>query len=358
MESSNDALSRPSCAPDLGGFEVALTGIAGYEAEVLRLRNANRSEAKSMEYVLWRYRQQEGVPEARIAWLVDASGSAVGMAACVFRPFCIDGAVSDVGVLGDISLDEGLRGRGLGQRLLFALTRELERAGPSGRAFVIPTQAARRSLDALGWRRAGSLIPYVCPIDPARHLGAFGRSRILAAAITLPARSALSLLVGVQRSRDVTLHDAGFDAQFEELWRDLPKSGLVMSDRSCSTLCWRYASHPSRQFHLARLDRAGSLRGYVVFEEQESEQAVSIQDLVVADVADLRGLLAGFMKHCLAREWVSSIRISLNERHPYSGHLFRLGFMRRAASGEFQVFEPRGNGFPGHWWLMPGDKDI
>lgn len=358
MEASNNALSRAPRAPGPDGFEIALTGITGYEAEVLRLRNANRSDAKSIEYVLWRYCRLEGVPEARIAWLFDASGSAVGMAACVFRPFSIDGTVSGIGVLGDISLEERLRGRGLGKRLLSALTHDLEQAGAAGRAVVIPTQAARRSLDALGWRHAGGLIPYVCPINPVTYLGGSALSRILAAALARTVRSALSLLIGIQRARDVTFHDPGFDAQFDDFWRSLPKNGLVMSDRSGATLLWRYANHPSRRFRVAKLDRAGGLRGYLVFEEQESAATVSIQDVVVLDSGDLAGLLAGFVNHCLAKEWAGSIRISLNEGHPYAGHLFRLGFMRRAASGEFQVFEPRGSRFPGRWWLMPGDKDI
>src|ERR1041385_5662786 len=104
-----------------GDLSLVLTGYAGHEEQVLRVRNANRSTEQTRGYMDWRYRQLPNMPPPCVAWLVSASGEAVGMAAAIFRAFWVNGVASHLAVVGDISLDERLRGKGFGQQLLAGL---------------------------------------------------------------------------------------------------------------------------------------------------------------------------------------------------------------------------------------------
>lgn len=344
-----------------GGYKLMLTSYTGHEDQILRLRNANRGTVQSREYLDWRYHSLPGLPAPRIAWLLSGSGEAVGMAAAIFRSFWIDGVVSNVAVVGDISLDQRLRGQGLGQTLLAGLTRELEQGAAGGRALVIPNDAARRSLDGLGWRRAGQLVPHVCPVDPAMSLTRRGRNAALAAALGAPLRGALSLAARIHARKGVAIRlTDNFDESFDHLWARLPKSGLILSDRASATLTWRYHDHPTRRFKVARFMRDAELRGYVVFEIAQPESEWSIQDIVVAEPRDLACMLALLILHSLDGGGVSAIRLSLSDDHPYSRRLWRLGFVPRAPQGAFQVLEatPPGTRFKGSWCLTQGDKDI
>lgn len=344
-----------------GGLKVVLTGYEGHEDEVLHVRNANRETAQSRQYLDWRYRPLPGLPAPRIAWMRSDSGEAVGMAAAIFRPFCIDGVPSNVAVVGDISLDQRLRGQGLGQALLAGLTRELGQGTSGSPALVIPNEAARRSLDGLGWRRAGQLNPHVCPVDPALSLTRRGRNATLAAALGTPIRGALALSAKLRARKGfaIRLTDE-FDESFDDLWARLPKGGLILSGRASATLTWRYHEHPTRRFTVARFVCGVKLRGYVVFETAQPESEWSIQDIVVADRSDLPCMLALLIDHCFDTGGVSTIRLALSDGHPYARWLWRLGFVPRATQGTFQVLEPSrpGGRFEGRWCLTQGDKDI
>lgn len=344
-----------------GGFSVELGGYCGHEDEILRLRNANRSVVQTRDFLDWRYRTLPELPPPRIAWLRDPSGRAVGMAAAIYRRFWIDGVACPVGVLGDISLDERLRGQGLGQQLLAGLSRELQHAEGGGRGFVIPTEAARRSLAALGWRDAGQLIPYVCLVDPAAHLARRVGSAGLADLLALPFRGVLSLAARLQRRRDWSIELADdFDERFDALWSSFPKTGLILGDRSRAALRWRYHDHPNRRFRVARFLHAGEMRGYVVFETTQDGSDLSVQDMLVVGQRDLPCVLAVFLSWCLAQHWLGTVRVALSQGHPYAAGLWRLGFVAREPQARFQVLEAAVQAAPpaGAWSLTAGDKDI
>lgn len=355
------AARRSADARFAGDFRLDVTGYGGHEEEILHVRNANRGVAQRRDYLDWRYRTLPGLPQPRVAWLRDADGQALGMAAAIYRRFWIDGAACAVGVLGDISLDARLRGQGLGQRLLAGLSRELGQGARGLCGFVIPTEAARRSLAALGWRDAGRLIPHVCPVDPAVRLGRRPGSAHFAALLAVPFRAALSLAARLQRRGDCSLElGEDFDARFDALWAAVPKAGRILSDRSRAALCWRYGDHPSRRFRIARFLRAGELKGYVVFETADDGSDLSIQDAVIAEPAALPDMLALFVAWCLGQPRLGTVRMSLSEGHPHAAGLWRLGFVPRKAQGRFQVLESSPARSPGRnvWCLTAGDKDI
>lgn len=343
-----------------GDYRVEFTGYCGHEDEVLRLRNANRAVVQTRAYLDWRYRTHPGLPQPRIAWLRDSSGLALGMAAAIYRCFWIDGIACAVAVLGDISLDERLRGQGMGRRLLAGLSGELASGVGGGRGFVIPTEAARRSLDALGWRDAGQLISYVCLVDPAEQLGRRLGNASFARLLASPVRAVLALSARLQRRRDCRIELVDdFGESFDDCWTNLQKSGLIVGDRSGATLRWRYRDHPSRRFRVASFLRGRELRGYVVFETTHEGSDLSIQDMLAVERGELPGMLAHFISWCLGQRGLGAVRVSLSRGHPYAAGLWRLGFIPREAQARFQVLEPSAQAsFVGTWWLNAGDKDI
>src|SRR5438445_1861291 len=92
-----------------GSYRLAVTGYAGFEGEIQRLRNANRPLARTATYLNWRYAGSAGAPDPKIFWISDGTERFLGMAALIFRPFWVNGELQHVAVLGDISLDAGLR---------------------------------------------------------------------------------------------------------------------------------------------------------------------------------------------------------------------------------------------------------
>src|SRR5690242_4981945 len=75
---------------DATGFHCEVTCFHGFEDEILRLRNANRERAETLEYLFWRYQFTADAPEPRIFWLLSPDRERVGMAAVIFRPYRVN----------------------------------------------------------------------------------------------------------------------------------------------------------------------------------------------------------------------------------------------------------------------------
>ena len=156
--------------PESTAVQFSVTGYAGFEEEILSLRNANRAVPKTRQYLDWRYTQLPGTPAPRVFWIRSRDRSAVGMASLIFRRYWVNGEPRDVAVLGDISLEESLRRKGLGRQLIEFVGRYLDQFSPHHSAFVVPTRAAQRCLSAAGWTTAGRLVPHVFLLDPTDAL--------------------------------------------------------------------------------------------------------------------------------------------------------------------------------------------
>jgi hypothetical protein len=82
----------------------AVSGFAGMEQEILRLRNTNRENSETAAYLKWRYQSAAGAPAPCVYWLLTGEGERIGMAAAIFRPYLVEGQLTQVAVIGDISL--------------------------------------------------------------------------------------------------------------------------------------------------------------------------------------------------------------------------------------------------------------
>ena len=53
---------KTSKVSELSEFSCAVTGFAGMESEILRLRNTNRESSETLAYLTWRYRASANAP--------------------------------------------------------------------------------------------------------------------------------------------------------------------------------------------------------------------------------------------------------------------------------------------------------
>ena len=344
-----------------GDYQFAVTGYAGFAGEILRLRNANRSAAQTAAYLDWRYAVSPGAPEPKIVWVRDDAGHSRGMAALIFRPFWLNGELQYIAVLGDISLDSELRGKGLGRCLLKFMTDYLDQSHPERLAMVIPNEAAERSLTHVGWMVGGRLVPYVFVLNPEAKLPSILKGSHLGVGVARAASKAMAsvhrwhLRAGYSLSVVDTLDDS-----FDVFWKRYPKTRLLLSDRGIETLSWRYVDHPQNKFGFAKLEHDGRFMGYLVYERSGATPMCSVYDFILLEHSDLPCLLALFVKHCADQGSIDTIRLLLVGEHPYRRQLWKLGFIAREDAGVFQLYGPKAQARlrESKWFLTYGDKDI
>jgi GNAT superfamily N-acetyltransferase len=340
------------------GFSCTVTGYQGFERDILRLRNANRDHAETLEYLDWRYQSSPDAPHPRVFWLASPDGERIGMGSAVFRPYWIGGARVQIAVLGDISLDTKWRGRGFGLRLIRFMTAWLDEHFPKQPALVIPTEPARRVLLKAGWLTVGSLVPHVYVLDGTHYANTLVHNDWLASRIAMPLRSVARSVARLHVPRDGTLHltDA-LDAPLLDFARSLPAARGAVRDLGPESLSWRYTQHPHTRFRFGAFSRAGKLRGLLIYEDASLEQCRLIYDVVAATAADVRAMLALFILRGLDTPGLASLRITINERHPWASCLRMLGFISRHPDTVFQVHSTDGVAESLPWSVTQGDKD-
>jgi GNAT superfamily N-acetyltransferase len=343
------------------GYRVVTTGYAGLEREVLRIRNANRSQQRSPQYLDWRYQTEAGAPEPRIFWIRDHNDRAVGMASWIFRSFWLDGKPEYVALLGDISLDSHLRGKGLGKFLLKCMTEELDIRDPSRLALVIPNDVAQGVLASLGWTTKERFISHVYLFNPENRLRQLLRSAWLAKGIAWPAARLMAGIARGYRKHGYSL-DANreLDRSFDTLWERVDKKNVVLGARSVRALAWRYINHPQMEFQLSKLNCRGELAGYIVYTTSEKSRECYVYDLLVYEQHDLLCMLALFVEHIAKQGNIDCLRIALNAHHPYGSRLLKLGFVPRKQAEVFQLYGATAlrRSRPLKWFVTQGDKDI
>jgi GNAT superfamily N-acetyltransferase len=345
----------------IGDYRFTVTGYAGLQGEVLRLRNANRPVAQTAAYLDWRYSGPTGAPDPKLFWINDATGRSVGMAALIFRPFWIDGEPQHVAVLGDISLDAALRGKGLGRSLLKFMTEHLDGDHADCLTLVIPNEAARRALTSVGWTTAGSLIPYVFALNPGEKLLGLLKSPAIAKVAAWPISALLKRMIRRHRKAGYALSILDEpNGSFDAFWKRYPKASAILSDRATKTLRWRYQSHPERGFKFAKLVHEDQFAGYLVYKVSQPMRVCTIYDCILLENGDLGCMLALFVAHCADLGGIDTIRLMLNGGHPYGERLWKLGFIARQDSGTFQLYGPKAQARlrESKWFLTYGDKDI
>jgi len=153
------------------------------------------------------------------------------MAGLVFRPYWINDKIYYFGVLGDISLDNEFRGKGIAKDFFLFINLYL-REKVCDLGLVIPNVPAQKSLSSSGWRIVEKFIPHVFIVNPyimvlkiikiKNILKLFGNMYELFLILKLSSRRTYNIKL------EMCEH---FDESFNDLWKKVDKKGLIISNR-------------------------------------------------------------------------------------------------------------------------------
>ena len=340
-------------------FTVTVSTYQGHEEDVLQFRNRNRPVPRTRTYMDWRYLGQQSPFSPLVFWVRNCNDTPMGMASIIFRPFWVGGRAQHFAVLGDISVDREFRGRGI-SRILYSSINSYLIEQTSSIALVIANLPARRGLASSHWTTGGSFLRYLFFLNPAVKFDRLPRGSVISKLMEKVSRKVVRsvLLLFAPDSHMRLEFFTEFDSSIEALWQQLPKKELILSDRSASTLKWRYEKHPVTGYRFARLIDCRNVAGYLVFSVQSGEAIIF--DILVAASKYVKPLLALFLLQMGEETGIDSVRLTVNEHHPYSSSLAKLGFVGRRDNDVFQIFTGNtsiaDSGLT--WLVVSGDKDV
>ena len=336
----------------------SVTPYRGHEEEILRIRNNNRSEPQTRDYIEWRYAGEKSPYFPIIYWVHLSDGTRVGMASINFRPYWADNKLLYFAVLGDISLDVKMRGKGIGKRLLQYATTHIKNK-PYDCSLVIPNDAIKRSLDSLGWITPEPFAWYIWFINPASKIYELLKIKIIANVLS----AAYAVIIRIKLSpfkidRYQIEAVEAFDESFDALWKSYKKTGIILRDRSRASLQWRYERHPCRKYSTTRILHEGNFIGYVIYELADDRKCF-IVDMLMIENKFIKPAMKIFLQYVARNKVADIVRFKLNMNHPYARKLKEMGFIRKMEGDVFKTFVPDKTTFPVSckWFLTRGDKD-
>lgn len=337
-------------AADTVSFRAA--SYADCRAPLLRLRNANRSVSRDGRYTDWRYTDRPNQAEPIVVW-AETGTEGVGMLSVIPHHYSIRAKAVVVGVVGDISVSQSHRGKGIAQDML----RYLHRL-PEFRRFdlcvVLPNEGAARALRKCGWLPVARIHRYVKMLDIGDKL-----SRRMPDIVAKSVSHLVCTLLGLGEragNRYTTRVLDTPDEAFDQLWTRVDRADNALSYRDARYVRWRFTRHPDGQFQLFCLFEGNVLRAYLAFRNDGKE--CRIEDLL-SEQGVAKYLLSRFAAYVRAQAKCRTISIKTNSPVLFDTSLWKLGFIKRP---DFQLVMA----FPSdwaklsdaNWYFTAADKDI
>ncbi|MDP1879595.1 MAG: GNAT family N-acetyltransferase [Parachlamydiaceae bacterium] len=335
----------------------SVTSYLGFEQEVLKVLNRNRSNVHTRQYLDWRYLGENSPHPPIIFWLHMLNGQRVGMASLISRPYWMGDEAARIWVLGDISLDKGLRGKGLGRKLFQFMNSFLEKEFCKG-VFVIPNVAAQKTLTQTGWSQPYPFAWFILAIDPVATYFPHLICNPVLVQFSKVWRQLIMKWFSLHCSNQFQLEKIdSFDTSFDDFWHVLEKDGLIIRDRSLVSLRWRFEQHPHHTYQIEAVKVHNKMVGYIVYEINKKGMC-RITDILALSVRFVRPMIALFLKKILKQKEIRTLRIKLNNNHLYCNQLKKLGFIKRIEKDVFQVYDPHNIGLlKSKWFITVADKD-
>ncbi len=164
-----------------------------------------------------------------------------------------------------------------------------------------------------------------------------------------------------RRTGDVHIYDeTHFDRRFSELFAENFASAKVCGFRDARYLQWRYAENPLEKSMTLVAERAGRLRGWLVFAIRDD--VAFIQDLFPPKDANiLRDLLSAILHEARARR-LRSVSFTALLGNPVLPVLREFGFQERPETGRMFFHAPINDRSPlldsSAWYVTVGDRDV
>jgi GNAT superfamily N-acetyltransferase len=249
---------------------VSLVSFNEVKEEIISILNRNRSSEINESYCSWRHDQTFG--EEPITVLAETNGTWVGLLSLFVRPIIIGGKAFWVADIGEISVDEEYRGKGI-------FTKLLEKALEEGRKrnidfyFCMPTEKARKALLKAGWSEIGRLSYFVKPINLKPKIKNLVRVRIFSEVLgfwTNIFLKLISLESFVRFGNYSFVERSEPNEEIDCLWQEVSKEVQISRIRNKKYLFWRFFLKPTGEQNFFELRKRGQLRGYAVIEFSSS----------------------------------------------------------------------------------------
>lgn len=332
----------------------------GNEEKVLEIRNRNRNNNVTQEYLNWRYLGHQSNKPPIVFFVKSKAQSIVGMASIIYRVYSIYGQKFEVPVLGDISLDEDLRGTGVAKKLFNEINKYLGQDNAPF-AFVLPNIAARKSLVKADWKTEQNLVRYVFFLNPKGALRNVKNKicKTLAGFTSELVSRLIKIFLYLNQCNNIEMRSIqSFSKAFDKLWVNIPKKKWITKERISEYLRWRYLEHPHDAFQVFEFYGKNEFIGYIVAKYAKKEKTFSIYELFAKDEKYLKSVIRKFLYQCTCMDKIDSVRITLNQKNPYSKILQKAFFIQRPTDNVFQIKYLKQDFDEPDWLITTGDKDV
>jgi hypothetical protein len=280
------------------------------------------------------------------------------MASLVFRHFWINGRLRTIAVLGDISVDAEFRGMGIAKKILELVNLYIKN-NTHGGAFVIPTSSIKRILSGMGWSIEEPQIGLVFMIDPKKTIIQAIGTGFIAGLCGLLFQPLVSFWIALSNTKGYVMkNNEEFNESFDSLWDKVAKDKLILTERNASFLKWRFYDHPDMKFTVASFQEDGEMVGYVIYNMQQ--ETCVVYDMIVLKNKDIKPIIMLLIKSLAMSKNAYSVKIMMNQKHPYAAFLKRAGFINRKSGAVFQAYNPFNRLILDDctWFVTACDKDI
>jgi GNAT superfamily N-acetyltransferase len=321
------------------------------------IRNRNRLEKKSLEYVFWRYQGQENAGGYDIFW-VNYNDQKVGMAAVIRRPYYLYGKKKQLLVLGDISLDKEYRKKGVADQLFEAMHDFYSDGEECG--FVFPNNDAKRVLTSHGWDYVEPLIHYVLLLNPYKRIRSFTKSHTISIVSSTIVRFLLKLRLSFVNSKEYEIKFVNnFPDTLDEFFTEFDKSGYVISDKTLDSLVWRYSETYFGPREIILFYKHGRLIGFCVYKYGDDNTVCYVYDFLCLKKTYAKFYLKLILEYFFKKN-IYSVRLMFNKSNIYVNTLKSFGFIGRNEGGGVYGFNANDFFYKGNSCMMfsLADKDV
>jgi hypothetical protein len=270
-----------------------------------------------------------------------------------------------VGMLGDISVAPECRGRGVATHMLEYAQQDAAIQSLHA-CLVLPNDEAFRSLERAGMSTATTIARWVKMIDSGPRLKKrFGGSfPVLGIAQAINSLARLASQEGWRSHRGPyrAIEISGFNQEFDELWREIPKQGKILALRNQSYLHWRYRQHPAVDYRIIAIYRAQKLCGYVVFHVDGG--IAMVDDFLAAEPSIGSWIIREFLQLVRNEDNVADIYLRYNAVSAFAIPWARFGFIGRPDFQRVMINASQTKtksamlSNESCWFVTAGDKDV
>jgi GNAT superfamily N-acetyltransferase len=338
------------------GFYIEAAEYYGHEEEIISIRNRNRSDSATKRYLDWRYIGKKSDKSPVIFFVKSTSGKNVGMASIIYREYCIRGKKTAVPILGDISIDAELRGKGIAKMLFLAINNYLDKENIPF-AFVMPNIPARKSLCKENWRIGQEMVRYVFFLNP-KAIFKEKMNSVLVGKTGDWASIFIRFFLSILHDKKLIMRaPSSFRKSNDEYWQRWREITEITKNRTLEYLNWRYLEHPYDAFHIYEFFKLEEFIGYIVAKFSD-DGSIIIYEIVTGNQDDFDRMIKYFLFKCSYMKKVHSVRITLNRENPYRKALKKAFFVERPTPNVFQTYGLNHQLSELSWLITSGDKDV